>query len=246
MTTSPKRIVHIEPLLSCITNQTIKPKQIILNLPYVFKRTNTEFDKIPDFIENNPLVRINRCEDIGPSTKILPTATLFSDPETIIISVDDDIEYRSNFIETLLKYSKKHPDAVITGQSFMRIPPPDDVVDKTAIYAEMVEGYSAVLYKKKFLDFIRIEDLVKYPKFCYMADDFILSNFLRKHGIPIIVTDEPDENKTTVNIYLDYGSQSDALKAGADGTTNGNIDNYKKCSSYLKSNNDLYIQNNLS
>jgi hypothetical protein len=243
MTTSPKRIGNIEPLLKCISNQSIPPNKIVLNLPFIFKRTNMEFDEIPDFIINNPFVRINRCEDIGPSTKILPTALLFSDPETIIISVDDDIEYRDNFIETLIKYSSKHPDAVITGESFMRIKSTEDAIDKTATYAELVEGYSAVLYKKKFLDKIPIEEFIKYPRFCYMADDFLLSNYLRKNNIPIIVADEPVGNKTTVNIYLEYGSQDDALKNGADGTTIDNIDNYKKCSNYLKSNGDLYIKN---
>jgi hypothetical protein len=245
MTTSPKRIVHIESLLTILSNQTTPPNQIVLNLPYVFKRTNMEFGQIPEFVENNPLVRVNRCEDIGPATKILPTAGLFTDPETIIISVDDDIEYRNNFIETLLTYSKKHPDAVITGESFMRIDAPEDAKDKTAVYAELVEGYSAVLYKKRFLDNIPIADFVKYPKFCYMADDFLLSNFLRKQNISIIVADEPVGNKTTVNIYLDYGSKDDALKNGADGTTKNNIDNYKKCSNYLKENGDLYIKNTL-
>jgi hypothetical protein len=244
MTTSPKRIINIQPLLECISNQTIKPDKIVLNLPYVFKRTNMKFDNIPGFVENNPLVQINRCDDIGPSTKILPTGVLFNDPNTIIISVDDDIEYRSNFIETLLKYSTKYPEAVITGESFMRVTPPDDALDKTATYADLVEGYSAVLYKKKFLDTININDITNYPKYCYMADDFLLSNLLKKQGIPIIVANEPSENKTTVNIYLDYGSQEDALKNGADGTSKDNIDNYKKCSNYLKKNDDLYIHNN--
>ena len=235
-TTSPKRIIHIEKIIKNIENQTIKPSKIVLNLPFVFKRTNTEFTEMPVFITDNPLIQVNRCEDIGPCTKIIPTTKLFTDPETIIISIDDDISYSNSFIENLLKYSNKNPNAVVTGQSFMRIKSPnnDDIN-----YAELVEGYSSVLYKKKFFDNFDIEKLKEYPKYCYFADDFIISNYLLKENIPIIVVDSNE--KMIEDAYLDYGSQGDALKNGADGNTTSNMDNYKKCSAFLKSKNDLHI-----
>jgi hypothetical protein len=182
------------------------------------------------------LVHVNRCEDIGPATKILPTVKLFKDPSTILISIDDDIEYRENFIETLLKYHQMSPDAVITGESYMRLPNKENV-----IYAELVEGYSAVLYQKRHLENFDIEELKQYPKECYFADDFILSNYLKKNQIDIVVANEPAGNKTTKNIYLDYGNGEDALRNGADGNTNGNIENYEKCSRYLDSKGELYI-----
>lgn len=236
LTTSPRRIPHIKKLLDTLTNQTVPPDAIVLNLPYVFKRNNSTFDEIPPFITENPVIKVNRCEDIGPATKILPTVSLFSNPETILISVDDDIEYRNNFIETLLKYNAKAPNAVITGQTFMLL---DNKNDDGLIYGEMVEGFSSVLYKKKHFDNFDMNELLNYPRECYFADDFILSNYLRKEGIDIIVTSEPDNNKLTVNTLLDYGTQDDALHKGAEG---GNIDNYKKCSAYLKSIGQLYIK----
>lgn len=239
LTTSPKRIEFLEPLFQNLMNQTVKPDIIVLNLPHIFKRTQTIFKELPSFITSNSLIQINRCEDIGPATKIIPTAKLFEDPDTILISIDDDIKYRNNFIETLLKYEKLAPNAVITGESYMRI---DNSKNNSLSYGELVEGYSSVLYKKKYLDNFNIETLLNYPKECYFADDFILSNYLKKQGIDIVITNEPENNKTTVDIYLDYGNNEDALRNGADGNTNGNIENYKKCSKYLKSNNELYIK----
>jgi hypothetical protein len=38
LTTSPKRISKIQPVIECIEKQTIKPKYICLNLPRVYKR----------------------------------------------------------------------------------------------------------------------------------------------------------------------------------------------------------------
>ena len=35
-------------------NQTLVPDKIVLNLPYVFKRDNSMYNSIPDFIKNNP------------------------------------------------------------------------------------------------------------------------------------------------------------------------------------------------
>jgi hypothetical protein len=238
LTTSPKRIEFLEPLFENLVNQTVKPDSIILNLPHIFKRTQTTFKKIPSFITSNSLIKINRCEDIGPATKIIPTTKLFTDPETILISIDDDIKYRNNFIETLLKYEKLAPNAVITGESHKRI----ENSNKSLSYGELLEGYSSVLYKKKYFDNFNINTLLNYPKECYFADDFIISNYLKKEGIDIVITNEPKNNKTTVDIFLDYGNNKDALRNGADGNTNGNKENYKKCSKYLKSKNELYIK----
>jgi len=237
LSTSPKRINNIGPLLETLSNQTIKPNKIILNLPYLFKRTNSTFNTIPDFITNNNLIYINWCNDIGPATKIIPTVKLAKSPNSILISVDDDIEYKNTMVEILLNYSNKYPDAVITGESFMRLSN-----DKKIITAELVEGYSSVLYKKKHLVDLSEEIIKNYPIYCKLADDYIISNYLRKKNILIIVV---NTEKPYDNIYVSYGNNEDALRNGADKISNGNIDNYIKCSNYLKSINDLYIIYNL-
>ena len=231
LTTSPKRILHIEHLLNNLSTQTIKPNKIILNLPFVFKRDNSEFKEIPKFIQNYPLVIINRVEDIGPATKILGSLSIVDNPEDIIISVDDDIEYSKNMIEILYNQSVKNPNAIITGESFMRT---------NDNKAQLLEGYSGVLYKRKFFNNIDNEKIKNYSKYCSLADDFILSNFMLKNNIPIIVADD-NENKTIINAFLEYGNGNDALRNGAHGQSGGNIDNYQKCSKYLKENNELFI-----
>lgn len=245
LSTSPKRIENIGPLIKTLSTQTVKPTKIVLNLPFVFKRTNTTFNELPDFVTTNPLVYVNWCEDIGPSTKVIPTTKLASSPESILISVDDDIEYKPTLVETLLKYSDKHPEAVITGESFMRLPSTNKSnKDTSTQYAELVEGYSSVLYKKKHIADFSEDVIINYPKFCYLADDFIISNHLRKKGIPIVVITSKND-KPYGEIFLSYGNGDDSLRNGANGNSNGNIDNYKKCANHLKSKNELYIHNEM-
>jgi hypothetical protein len=244
LTTSPKRIAQIKPTLDRIMEQTVLPNAIVLNLPYVFKRNGDKFDTLPEFVTSNPVIKINWCEDIGPATKILPTRKLYSDPETIIISIDDDILYTNTMIETFLKYSAIFPDAVISSSSWYIVTEPPSGVNNNDIlpntyFSEFLEGYSGVLYKKKILDLIDISDeyILQLPKFCFQSDDFILSNELKKNGIPIFIINKKD----IVVTPLEYGEGSDALHHGASETSSGNDDNYIKCAKFMNDNNNLFI-----
>uniref|UniRef100_A0A6C0B8K3 Glycosyl transferase 64 domain-containing protein n=1 Tax=viral metagenome TaxID=1070528 RepID=A0A6C0B8K3_9ZZZZ len=244
LTTSPKRISKIKPTLDRIMEQTILPSAIVLNLPHVFKRTGDKFDKLPDFITSNKLIQINKCEDIGPATKILPTRRLFDDPETIIISIDDDILYHKGMIETFLKYSKIFPDSVISSSSWYIVTGPpkhvkEEDIPPNTYFSEFLEGYSGVLYKKKFLDTIDISDeyILQLPKYCFQSDDFFLSNYLNKNKIPIFIINKGE----IVERPMEHGEGSDALHNGANETSNGNDDNYVKCAAYMNEKNDLHI-----
>jgi hypothetical protein len=244
LTTSPKRIEKIKPTLDRIMEQTVLPSAIVLNLPHVFKRTGDKFGELPDFITSNKLIKINNCEDIGPATKILPTRKLFDDPETIIISIDDDILYHKGMIETFLKHSKLFPEAVISSSSwFIVTGPPENVkesdIPPNTYFSEFLEGYSGVLYKKKFLDKIDISDdyILQLPKYCFQSDDFFLSNYLNKNKIPIFIINKAE----IVETPLEYGEGGDALHHGANETSNGNDDNYMKCAAYMNEKKDLHI-----
>jgi hypothetical protein len=247
LTTSPKRISQIKPTLDRIMEQTVLPDAIVLNLPHVFKRNGETFGDLPEFITTNPLVKINRCEDIGPATKILPTAKLYSDPETIIISIDDDILYTPNMIETYLKYSSMFPDVVVSSSSnYLRSAPPKNINESdlppNTYFSEFLEGYSGVLYKKRFLDIIMKdltdEYILQLPKYCFQSDDFLLSNSLTRNGIPIFIINKSD----IVEHPLEYGEGKDALHHGANETSLGNDDNYNKCARFMRETNGVYIQ----
>lgn len=225
LTTSPTRIEHIGPLLRALARQTRPPDRIVLNLPRVFARTGARFGALPFFVTNAPLVLVNWVDDAGPASKVLPTCALVDDPDATIISVDDDIEYKPTMVESMLAVSAKYPDAVVTGQSFRAVP--------GSVYAELVEGYSSVLYKRWHLEGLSCASIRAMPRACYLADDLVISRFLATRGIRIVRAAALGVVPFGA-IYLDYGEQPDALKHGADGSSLGNLDNYAKCTRFLE------------
>lgn len=242
--TSPKRIDKIKPVIDSILNQTIKPDKIVLNLPFVFKRHNSRFGKIPGFLKNNSRVYINWCDDIGPATKVLPTVKIVR-PFTNLISIDDDIVYPPDTIASLLEMSKLYPEAAITGHSRMLLEKDDSLQhrrDKTKLQlAELVEGHASVLYKREFLLDFDYDDILTTPKSCFLGDDFTISNHLRKKKIPIIVIKDILDTIYSTSGVLDYGLESDAIHLGADGTQQDQHD-YEACAAHLRDNNNLYIK----
>jgi hypothetical protein len=220
LTTSPIRIKYINQIINNMFSQTVQPNKIVLNIPYVFNRTSEEYN-IPDFL-NHPHIIINRCQDLGPITKILPTFNLKFPANTIIISIDDDISYGDNMIETILNYHKKYPNSVLSSKGFIK--------DK------MIAGFSGVTYPYKLLKNNNID--IDVPDVCKFSDDFIISNYLLNNNI----------NIKWIEGYsilpLDYGLQEDALHKGGAIKSENKIDdvhlvNYKKCAEYYKNKNEL-------
>jgi hypothetical protein len=115
---------------------------------------------------------------------------------------------------------------------------------------ELLEGFSCVLYKKKFLKDIPLSlfDKKKVPIYHYLSDDLVLSNYIIKNNIKIY---------TFTNLHpiirlikpLDYGFKNDALHKGANGLAptcgineHCNFKNYIETIKYLKKNNEYYLK----
>ena len=105
LTTIPSRIHQIAPTLCSMLSQTRRVDMIRLNIPY--KSLKGEKYNIPKILKVLKHIKIFRVEkDLGPSTKLLPTA-LDEHPNTKIIVIDDDMIYGSKLVETLVKAFKR-------------------------------------------------------------------------------------------------------------------------------------------
>ena len=62
-------------------------------------------------------VKLNRTEDYGPVTKVIPTLALETKPNTVIVVIDDDWNLETRKIDNMLKYLT--PDNVITGRGWI-------------------------------------------------------------------------------------------------------------------------------
>jgi hypothetical protein len=246
-TSSPKRIEKIKPMIDSIMNQDILPDKIYIHLPKIFKRDNSVFGKIPNFITDNELIQINYTQDIGPITKILPVLEFEKDPNTLVLSVDDDIYYETSLIARFLYYSDIYPNSVLTGTSFLMdsryCSNPEtefcnkNLADPAHFYSQFLEGYSGVLYKISFLSKFPINNINLLPRECILGDDLLLSNYFKSQNIPIISIE-------TLNLVtpLDYGFDNDALHSTNMENESKNNSNYKKCISWLQKTKQLYLK----
>lgn len=99
-TTIPDRIEQIKPTINSILSQSQKVDQIRINIP--LKSSKGKEYIIPEWLKNCENIEIVRVpEDLGPSTKLLPTV-LEEDPNTRVIVIDDDVIYGEDTIKVLV------------------------------------------------------------------------------------------------------------------------------------------------
>lgn len=203
LTTSPSRLLRLEPVIRSILEQDYEVANIEINLPKKYK--NTEDYIIPNFLELNtdsnickkyPKVKIFRIEnDLGPGTKIIPTLLRYidnPDPNLYIITIDDDNRYPDRLVSSLLKGMKLYGDNHIycIGGYNLRIASKCRVeLDEiTEGKVSVIEGVYGVLYNPRlFTDeigayFCRVLE----NKECFTSDDITISNYLAFKEINIV------------------------------------------------------------
>lgn len=191
-TTIPARVKFLSKILNCIHEQDYKIDKTYLLLPWKSKRENKKYPPLPIDI-NLTNVDVIRCEDYGPITKLYPILKYETDPETCIITFDDDVSYLPNRVSTLVKYALKYPNSAISGSGFIvgnwwnffgSI-----VYPKKITSVSVIEGYSGCLYRRKFFDEALI-DYTNAPKEAFYHDDVWISGYLALKGIKRLIHPE--------------------------------------------------------
>jgi len=221
--TSPERIKYIPHIITnLLYNQTIKPTKFYLNLPHIFKRSGQTYNE--DFLEalKNKFDRlqINRCEDLGPITKLYPTLNLINNPETIIIILDDDTLYPPFLIEELVKKLNEDDKKVVANS----------ILQNNGTGIDIVEGFKGICFKRKTFKDDFNDYVLKTNNYihCYKSDDYIISRYLTKRNVSFC-----RPNKLFVSRQFDYGFKEDALHK-QDNITH--IQRYNLCNKYLNDN----------
>lgn len=113
LTTIPSRIENINQCLDSLINQTVQPDCIYLNIPWKYHRFDEQISikQINNLRDRfGSILKIIRCNDYGPGTKLMGSYKLL-EPNSLIILVDDDLIYKNYMIETInnnfLRDSKK-------------------------------------------------------------------------------------------------------------------------------------------
>lgn len=181
-TTIPERLKYINKQIDKILQQTLLPDKIFVNIPYISRRTGEKY-KIQE-TKFDPRVQIVRCKDYGPATKLLGCISEIDDPESIIITIDDDQNYIPDMIKYNVMYAETNKDCCICSQAYQ-----DRGCHK---YVDILEGFGSVVYRRKFiskemLDFFdNFDDKEKIPHKVFVSDDLTISSWMKMQNIPII------------------------------------------------------------
>lgn len=195
MTTIPDRLyqrngvattqIAIQNLLS----QSYKDYEIHLNIPQIYNNTRVE---IPEWLislqsSESDKLKVFMVQDYGPITKLLPTLQRLSDPDTVIIVVDDDLHYMEDMILYHVLARKKYPVAAV---GFAGITAIDGschfcTTIKQDTRVRILEGYKSVSYKRSL--FGNLDEFINDFVFKTWNDDISISAFLGYRNIEKIV-----------------------------------------------------------
>ena len=191
-TTIPSRVKHLHQTLDKLKKQTLKPDTIYVNIPYFSVRLRKKYNlnDIGMYTPDSNVV-LNRCRDYGPATKLLGCLEHEKDPNTIIITIDDDQDYKSHVFETLALYSMKYKGKIVAFNTLTKnlLPTICPFTKNTKTpNAYILEGFGGVGYRRSFIS----DDIIDYFKDihhnmdCFLSDDLTLSTWMRIKGYDIV------------------------------------------------------------
>ena len=192
LTSFPKRIPTLHLVIETILRQTVKPDKIILHLTQSqIKDIDTLPKKLLD--QRNRGLEIVLCPDeIRSHTKYYYA---FRDyPDATVITVDDDLYYRSDLIESLLKSAENHPGCIIANWVKEIVPGklrynewPDLSNTPKLSKNLLILGVGSVLYPPKSVheDIFDIENI---RTLSLTADDIWITAMILKKGTSVYYT----------------------------------------------------------
>lgn len=191
LTSFPPRLPKLHLVIECILRQSIKPDEIIL---YLTEEQVGSIDNLPrkllDLRERG--LQIKLCPDkIRSHTKYF--YAIKENPNDIVITVDDDLFYRTDLIESHLAAHKKHPNAIIANWVKEILPTTDkynewpDGTEPKLSDRFLLLGVSSVLYPPKSLheEVFNKNAIIEQ---CLTADDVWLSCMALLKETPIYFT----------------------------------------------------------
>ena len=191
LTTIPSRERSVVDTVISIKNGSVVPDAIYVNLPTWYPN----FKRAPDpdlkaKLEDAGATVIS-CEDYGTFTKFIPTLKVETDPDTLIIIVDDDSVYAHRFVEGLVKGHEEfkcpvgysgiaYPESVLQVYKMLRYHvffghgTPTEIIECSSGYAFTVSEIQG---------FPDIQPMDMNIKFFYLSDDYVLSRFFKEKKV---------------------------------------------------------------
>lgn len=195
LSTLPSRLFCCIYAIKSILAQNMPLDALYLNLPYVTLKGKSYIipPELQDIAAKDKRFIINRCDaDHGPITKIIPILNIETDPETRIITFDDDVLVHPNVVEILANKSMSNSNACFSFSGwcvgsfpfvYQRV-----INAKADENCDWIQGVHCIIYKRSMLD---VNELTVFRKSCpldvarilWMNDDHWLSAYLANKGV---------------------------------------------------------------
>jgi hypothetical protein len=156
LTSHPPRFPFLLEQLTRLADQTFFPDLLVLNIAI------EDFPRIPREVTDLDLpftFEINLVENLGPGKKLIPTILKY--PKAIIITIDDDMNYPDNLVESFWQESKKYPGAIIAARAHQPLFIGEELapylswkfeISETSHVLVFPTGSNGVLYPPRSLD----------------------------------------------------------------------------------------------
>ena len=169
LTSIPPRFETLEKTIRSINSQTKKPQKIFLNIPLKYKRYTESKYNILRLEENFENLKITRCNDYGPGTKVLGSLKYLTDYDYVVL-IDDDHIYNEDMLNIFNKEALKDLDR---AYSFCVYNVEDCKVGQGA------DGFMInTIFLKEILEFFN--KFVLNNKKLFFNDDLWISIYLNK------------------------------------------------------------------
>lgn len=201
LTSYPPRMNTIWMTLRSIFSQSRLPDKVVLYLAKSdFPNREADLpDSLKEMLWNDFEIRwVN--EDLKPHKKYYWAFRDF--PDDLVVTIDDDLIYRRNMIETLLACHASHPDAIVASRTHLimfnddgSLKPYDQWIYEAPHYHEELVGRPSMrlfattgagtLFDPKLFPPMTYDaDLIK--KHCLVADDVWLKVIETIAGVPVV------------------------------------------------------------
>ena len=213
LTTYSTRINTVGITIASIMRQTIKPDKIFLYLD------KNEFNSgnIPTILKKQQKLGLDifYCDDLKSHKKYY--YAMKSNPDAIIITVDDDIEYQEDLLEKLLDSYNLFPKCISAMRAHRMKLDKDDKLcsysqwkqrDKSQVFVPAMDlfptGCGGVLYPPSILN-KEVFNKEAFMKLCLYGDDIWLKAMAMKNNVKTVLADRQEPLK-----YID-GTQDIGL-----------------------------------
>jgi len=228
ITTLPDRVPYIKPVIKSIFKHNPEIDKLYICLPY----GKVSQKHIP---KNTSKLQVIRCKDYGPITKILGVLDYEKDPNTLILTLDDDIIIKKNIVKLFKKKSLKYPNSALSlsGWCYGCFPCNYQIVldNEKDAKVDWIQGVHGILYRRSFVNKKEILKFEKNQPLLFKNDDHKISAYLETKKINRISI-----NKNPVDYFQDYDFVS-SINPISGGSAMGSVNfcmDVKTISKYFK------------